>query len=177
MYDFLIITLKKFNAKLLFTDTDSLLYEIKTDDVYEDFYKYKLLFDFSNYPKDSMFYDPVNEKAIGKMKDVYKGKINDEFIGLETKMQSIKNDDGKENKAGKGIMKKVVKNMKYEEYIDVLFNKKVVRHNMKRIQSMSHKIGIYNVSKISLSCFNDKTYILDDGINTLAYFHKDIRGQ
>ena len=92
-------------------------------------------------------------------------------------MQSIKNDDGKENKAGKGIMKKVVKNMKYEEYIDVLFNKKVVRHNMKRIQSMSHKIGTYNVSKISLSCFNDKTYILDDGIDTLAYFHKDIRGQ
>ena len=80
MYDFLIITFKKFNAELLFTHTDSLLYEIKTDDVYEDFYKYKFLFDFSNYPKDSMFYDPVNEKAIGKMKDVYKGIINDEFI-------------------------------------------------------------------------------------------------
>ena len=55
MYDFLIITLKKFNAKLLFTHTDSLLYEIKTDDVYVDFYKYKLLFDFSNYPKIQCF--------------------------------------------------------------------------------------------------------------------------
>ena len=48
---------------------------------------------------------------------------------------------------------------------------------MKRIQSKLHKIGIYGVCKITLSCFNDKRYILDDGINSLAYFHKDIRGQ
>ena len=66
---------------------------------------------------------------------------------------------------------------KHEEYIDVLFSKKVVRHNMKRIQSKSQRTGTYDVFKISLPCFDDKTYILDDGIYTLAYFHKDTRSQ
>ena len=44
---------------------------------------------------------------------------------------------------------------------------------MKIIQAKKHKIGIYEINKISLSCFNDKRYVLDDGVNTLAYFHRD----
>ena len=56
---------------------------------------------------------------------------------------------------------------------DILFNKKVVRHKMKRIQSKKHKIGTYEINKISLLCFDDKRFVLDDGINTLAYFQKD----
>ena len=52
-----------------------------------------------------------------------------------------------------------------------------MRHNMKRIQSKLHKIGTYDDCKTSLSCFDDKGYILDEGINTLDYFHKDTRGQ
>ena len=54
----------------------------------------------SNYPKDSKFLDPVNEKVIDKMKDVCQGKINDEFLGLKSKMFSIKNIDGKESNRG-----------------------------------------------------------------------------
>ena len=50
-----------------------------------------------------------------------------------------------------------------------------MRHNMNRIQSKSHELSTYNVFKISLSCFDDKRYVLDDGVNTLAYFHKDIK--
>ena len=45
---------------------------------------------------------------------------------------------------------------------------------MKIIQSKLHEIGTYELNKISLSCFDDKRFVLDDGINTLAYFHKDI---
>ena len=59
----------------------------------------------------------------------------------------------------------------------VLFNKKMIRHKMKRIQSKLHKIGSYDVCKIYLTCFEDKRYILDDGINSLAYFHEHIRSQ
>ena len=59
----------KFDAKLSFTDTDSSVYEMKTEDVYEDFYQDKNLFDFSDYPLDSKFFDPVNKNTIGKMKD------------------------------------------------------------------------------------------------------------
>ena len=54
-----------------------------------------------------------------------------------------------------------------------MFNKKVIRHKIKRIQAKKHKIGTYEINKISLSCFDDKIYVLDDGVNTLAYFHKD----
>ena len=67
------------------------------------------------------------------------------------------------------MMKKSVKQK------DVLFNKNVITHNMNIIQSKLHGVGTYDVYKISLSCFDDKRYVLDDGINTLAYFHKDIR--
>ena len=70
------------------------------------------------------------------------------------------------------VNKYVVKKLRHEELADVLFNKKVVRHNMKRVQTKLHITGTYDVSKISLSCFDDKRYILDDGISTLGYFHK-----
>ena len=46
---------------------------------------------------------------------------------------------------------------------------------MKRIQSKKHKVETYQINKISLSCFDDKRFVLDDGIHTLAYFHKDLR--
>ena len=51
--------------------------------------------------------------------------------------------------------------------------KKIIRHKMKRIQAKKHKIGTYEIDKISLSCFDDKRQVLDDWIHTLAYFHKD----
>ena len=102
---------RKYNTKLLFTGTDRLVYGIQTH-VYEDFYKDKHLFNLSNYPKDSKFYDSDNEKVIGKMNDKSKGRINDEFVGLKPKMHSIKMLVVK-----KGITQNVVKNIKHEEYI------------------------------------------------------------
>ena len=91
MYDFHYNFIKKnFNAELLFTDTDSLVYEIKSKNVYEDFFKWKNLFDFSNYSKDSKFFDDANEKVIGITKDEMGGFIIVEFIGLKSKMCAIK---------------------------------------------------------------------------------------
>ena len=108
----------------MFTDTDSLVYEIKTDDVYENFYEDKDLSDFSDYPQDSKLFDPVNKKVIGKMKDEFKGKIMSEFVELKSKMYSLIAVDGKENKKEKGVNKNVIKNIRHKEYIDVLFTKK-----------------------------------------------------
>ena len=65
-------------------------HEIKSENVYEDFFKWKDLLDFSNYSKDSKFFDDANKKVIGKMKDEYGGVIIDQFIGLKSKMYSIK---------------------------------------------------------------------------------------
>ena len=81
MYDFHYKFIKKnFSAKLLFTVTDSLTYEIKSENVYKESYQWKDLFDFSNYSKDSTFYDDANKKVIGKMKDEYSGVITDNLL-------------------------------------------------------------------------------------------------
>ena len=64
-----------------------------------------------------------------------------------------------------------------KEYIDVLINKYFIRHKMKRIQSKLHRIGTYDACKTSLSYFDDRRNIFDDGINGLAYFHKDVKSQ
>ena len=105
MYDFHYNFIKKnFDAELLFTDTDSLTYEIKSENVYEEFFKWKDLFDFSNYSKDSNFFDETNIKLIGKMKDEFREVIVTEFVGLKSKMYSMKKLYGKECNAAKGII-------------------------------------------------------------------------
>ena len=91
MYDFHYNFIKKiFDAELLLTDTDSLTYEIKSKNVFEEFYKWKDLFDFSNYSKDSKFFNETNKNVIGKMKDEFGGVIIIEFVRLKSKMYSIK---------------------------------------------------------------------------------------
>ena len=88
------------NAKLLFTDSDSLVYEINNENVYEQCFKDKELFDFSGYPTDSKYYDNTNKNVLGKMKDEFGGVKVDKFIGLKSKMYSSITVDGKEvNKA------------------------------------------------------------------------------
>ena len=125
MYEFHFKYIKsKFNAKLLFTDTDSLVFEIKTEDVYEDFYLDKNLLDFSDYPLDSKFFDPVNKKVIGKMKDELKGRIISEFVGLKSKLQmySLISVDDEQVRKAKGVNTKI----KHKEFVHVLFNNKVM---------------------------------------------------
>ena len=162
---------KKFDCSLLFTDTDNLVYEIKGNDSgYDKVFKDKELFDFSGYDKRSAYYDCVNEKVIGKMKDEMSGKITAEFVGLRSKMYSIVTVDDEKLVRAKGVNRKLM----HSEFKDVLFDKKVVRHCMKRILAKGNKIGSYDVCKISLSCFDDKRFVLDDGVNSLAYGHVGI---
>ena len=133
-----------FYAELLFTDTDSLTYEIKSKDVYEEFFKHKYLFDFSNYPEVSRFFDPTNKKVIGKMKDESEGNIIGEFVGLNSKVYPMKNIDGKESNTAKGVNVATDIN----EFKDTLFNKKIIRHKMRRIQCKKYKMGTYEIDKI-----------------------------
>ena len=129
------------------------------------------MLDFSNYPEDSKFFDQANKKLIHKMKDESEGKITDEFVGLKSKMYSMKNIDGKESNMAKGVNIAT----EFNEFKDTLLNKKIIRHKMRRIQSKKHKMGTYEINKISLSCFDDKRFVLHNGIHTLAYFHKDLK--
>ena len=107
-------------TELLFTDTESLVYEIKPENVYERFFKLKDLFDFSNYSKDSKFFDKSNKKAIGKMKDECSVVIIYEFVGLKSKMFSIKKIDSSKSNTAKGV------NIATEFNEDVLFKKKLL---------------------------------------------------
>ena len=124
MYDLHYSFIKKhFDAELLCTDTDSLTFEINSEDVYEEFFKHKHLFDFSNYPKDSKFFDETNKKVIGKMKDESEGKIIGEFVGLKSKMYSMKNIDGKETTTAKGLNIAT----EFNKFKDTLFKKKIIK--------------------------------------------------
>ena len=163
-------------AKLLFTDTDSLTYEIQTDDVYADFWSDEDRFDNSDYNKESPFYNTANKKVIGKFKDEACGVPITEFVGLRSKMYSYMKDNEKGGKTAKGIKKNVIENnLTHENYKAVLFNDKQMHHTMKTIRSSNHKLGSYEINKISLSCFDDKRHISNDGIKSHAYGHYAIQ--
>ena len=110
------------------------------------------MFDFSNYSKDSKFFDEFNKIVIGKMKDERGGVIVNEFVGLKSKMYSVKKIYGKEYNTAKGMSIAT----EFKKFKDILFNEKIIRHKMKRIQSKKHKLGTYKIDKISLSCFDNK---------------------
>ena len=116
-----------------------LLTEIKSDDVYEELFKQKHLLDFSNHYKDSKFFDEANKKVIGKMKDEFEGKIVAEFVGIKSKMYPMKKIDGKECNTAKGVSVAT----EFNEF-NVLFNKKIMRHKMRRIQARN-KLGTYEI--------------------------------
>ena len=121
MYDFHYTFIKtNFDSEFFFTDTDSLTYEIKLKDVYEEFFKHKHLFDSSNYVEDSKFFDPTNKNVMVKMKDESEEKIIGEFVGLKSKMYSMKNIDGKESNTAKGVNIAT----EFNEFKDTFFNKK-----------------------------------------------------
>ena len=178
MYDFhygLIKSKYATNAKLLFTDTDSLTYEIKTDDVYADMKEDIHLYDTSEYPIDHPLYSIENKKVLGKMKDESFGTPLREFVGLRPKMYSmISESEGK--KTAKGIAKYVVKRfIKHEHYKDCLLNREIKITRMNSIRSYDHQLYSITLNKIGLSPYDDKRFILPNGCDTLAHGHYKIK--
>ena len=162
------------NCEVLYTDTDSLLLHIETDDVYRDMENHIDLYDTSDFPKEHYLYSTENKKVLGKMKDECAGEPISEYVGLRPKMYSILmgGDNGGSIKKAKGIKKYVVKkNIQHNNYKEALFDKKIFRHSMNMLRSQKHQIYGLCVNKISLSPLDTKRWITDDGVNTLAYGH------
>ena len=161
---------KKFKrCRLLFTDTDSICYECN-EDPYEIMLKNKELFDLSNFPVSSKYYCNDNKKVPGKMKDEYGRKSVLKFVGLKSKMYSILDESNNDKSTSKGHIAFI----EFQEFYNTLFKKKSLRH---AVRGKSLKIIILAPMKLiknPLSCFDDKLYILNNGINTLVYGHKDI---
>ena len=159
-------------AKLLFTDTDSLMYEITTDDFYKDISKdVKTKFDTSDYPSShpSGILTGVNKKVIGMFKDEVAGRQITHFVGLRPKLYSYKLEDEKANKKCKGIRKNIVKKyISHEDYEHCLFSGEKQMRSMNIIKSENHDIYSKEVNKIALSNEDDKRILENDKVNTKA---------
>jgi hypothetical protein len=178
MYDFHYNTmLKKYGKdkiKLLFTDTDSLCYHIQTEDIYEDLKDCTDQFDYSGYPSDHHLYSNTNNKVCGKFKDEACAKQIVEFVGLKSKIYSYRMDDEYECKKLKGISTRTVKNdISFQDYKDCLFNSEIRHNKMNTIRSKNHNISSLEINKISLSCFDDKSY-RSSVFETLSHGHYKI---
>ena len=181
MYEFHYDYIKpKYNDRvsLLYTDTDSLVYEIETEDFYKDISADVMdRFDTSNYKPNHPSGIPTgcNKKVLGKFKDEKEGKCIEEFVALRAKLYSFKMIDGEENKKCKGIKSGVVeKSIAHEDYKTCLFELKEQRRQMNVLRSYNHTIYTETINKVALSPFDDKRYILEDNINTLAWGHQKI---
>ena len=177
MYDFHYNYIKKKygeGANLLFTDTDSLAYEIDTEDFYKDINPdVERLFDTSNYPAnhESGIKVGTNKKVPGMFKDEAGGKQILEFVGLRAKLYSYRMKDYEEKKC-KGVKKAVVrKSIHFEDYKKCLLDGQAIHRTMNIIRSHQHEVYSERVNKVALSREDDKRIILEDGIHTLAHGH------
>ena len=102
------------------------------------------------------------------MKHETAGVAIKEFVGLKRKMYSFLVDDSSEHKKAMGVNKNILTAISHNEYNNVFLNNKCLRYSMNRIKSKNHRIGTYEINKISLSCFDDKIYILNNGHDALT---------
>ena len=173
-YDCFLKTFKN-RAKLLFTDTDSLCYELRTADVFADMRRSADRFDTSDYPKTHANYSSANCKVIGKFKDECGSQPVLEFVGLRSKMYSLLTHDGKEKSTAKGIKTSYQKkHLKHELYKQSLFQESTTTASYYQIGSDNHQLSTNKIVKAALSPFDDKRYLLAGTTDTLAYGHKRI---
>ena len=168
---------------LCFTDTDSLLYEIFTDDVYADMAENASDYDFSEYPFDHPLYSDNNKKVIGKFKDELNSCVLEEFIGVLPKFYSLlfngnvinnikKNEDANEEQKAKGSVKGVRKRfLTHQSYKEVHECLSTIHLKQNVIRSNKHTLGTYNQTRSALSAFDIKRWICMDNIHTMAYGH------
>lgn len=163
-------------CKVMYTDTDSLVYNIETIDPYEIIRNNLDRFDTSDYKEDNIFQMPrVHGKFIGLFKDECNGCIMALFIGLRSKMYAIRIFGKEPIKKAKGIKNRVVKvGLDVVDYEQCLFNKEIINIVQNNIRSRLHVVRTERQKKIGLSPHDNKRYILPDGISTHAWGHYSI---
>ncbi len=166
-------------SQLLFTDTDSLMYLIYTENIYNDFWADREHFDFSGFPETSDYHSTTNKKVIGKMKDETSGDPIIEFVGLRPKMYSfvtVKEDNELvEKHTTKGNQKaasKLLRHIDFRLQLDLPHENYVVN---RRFANRLHQVYTQKCEKRGLCAYDDKRYMKVDGVHTLAYGHKDIK--
>lgn len=172
-YNFMLKKIDRENIDLLFTDTDSLCYHIRKQDIYEIIKENKDLFDLGNYDKNHPMFDPTNDKVMGKFKDETGGIMITEFVGLRAKLYSyqVEKEKSSHNKC-KGIKTCVAKNDltidDYKHALDSRDNKYITQNN---IRSYGHQLYTETTKKVALSCRDDKVFICRDNYKTYNHGH------
>ena len=163
-------------ATLCFSDTDSFLFDIPTDNLYRDILDIKDHLDLSNFSKDSTLYDPSNKACLGKFKDECAGKVITCFVGLRSKCYSLmyydpdKNTQKQKNTAA-GVKMSVKKTIKHEQYLDTLFHSRDHAITQNSLRSQKHVIYSVKQTKCGLTAFDNKRWLLEDSITTRAHGH------
>ena len=161
--------------QLEYTDTDSFIYYIETENILADLQHFSSIMHFSEYPSYHPLYDVTNKKKLGYMKDEMCGQPITEFIGLKAKMYALKTAD-EEKKRAKGVQRSVLnQEITFEDFKQCLFEDGFMYHSMTRLNCENHKIRGIEQIKMSLSPFDDKRYIFPDKVHTLAHGHYRIK--
>ena len=159
-------------AKLCFTDTDSLFYWIQTEDIYRDMQSERHCYDTSAYPLNHPLFSTENKKVLGKMKDEMAGDSISEFVGLRSKMYSLKTSGAVEKRTAKGVKKATIRKcLRHAMYVECLWSGKTSRELMRSIRTYNHQIFSTVQRKVTLSSFDDKRYVLNDKFTTRAHGH------
>lgn len=181
MYDFHYDYIKtKYNddVTLLYTDTDSLIYEIKTIDFYQDIKPdLNQKFDTSDYSPNNLYNFPlVNKKVLGMFKDECCGKILTEFVGIRAKSYSLNlEDDNEIIKKIKGIKKNIVSDcISFNDFKNCLDKNVIVIRSQINFRSIKHDLYTQLINKVALSNFDDKRFVIPNSYKTLAWGNNEI---
>lgn len=172
MYDFHYGFAKKHfpDASLLYMDTDSFIYCIRSTNVYDVMRTHSDYFDTSSYGSNNKFQiQPLHKKVIGLMKDECGGNLMTEFIGLAPKMYAYQTADSKSTRKAKGVRCSVIKHLRVDHYRRVLHGRKDFLCKQMRITSRSHVVSTVEQMKRSLTAFDNKRQWFDDGMTSLPW--------
>ena len=166
-------------AHLLYTDTDSLVYQIQTPNLFADCFAYREnVFDMSTLPSTSEYYDATQKDVPGLLKIETKGNIVTEFVALAPKMYSFTELDPTDQQRqltescrAKGIQRAARNNLRHKDYLTQLKQPRTTRVRVRRIGSKLHILYTIQCDKRGLTAVDDKRYLLNDGINSQPHGH------
>ena len=119
--------------------------------------------DLSDYPESHFLHDKSNKKVLLTMTDELQGRVLNEIVCLRSKLYSIQFEGGV-NQSAKGVQKSVKKTLHHDLFKSCLFDHQSARRSMTQLRSNNHQIVVNRVNKLALSSYDDKRYLLDDGV-------------
>ncbi|XP_067216994.1 uncharacterized protein [Linepithema humile] len=165
------------NCKIMYTDTDSLIYFLQCEDAYRDMKRDISKFDTSDYSENNVYGIPrANKKVPGLMKDENNGAIMTEFVGLRAKMYALRVTGQKDVKKVKGVKKNVVaRTIMFDDYTRCLNDEIELTRRQSCIRSKMHEVYTVSESKLALSPYDDKRHVVSESTDTLPWGHYKIQ--